>query len=194
MRLTIAIGLGLVLSACTASGPHGPVIEPGHVFPGDNLSVTWPNSEGWHLSTSRRNEWVFAKQGTAPDDTYIAVISWFRLPSAITPPDFVAFIKQRADEDIDQKRFKDLKSSVEYSDERKYPCVHYHAQATDTEPLTESGRKAPLLLQVEHFDCKNPLLTDMAFAAVYSHRGNEPDPEFQQEAADFFAGIQVPGH
>src|SRR5690348_7516633 len=158
MRLVIAIVIGFAISGCTSSAPRGPAVEPGHVFPGNNLTVTWPNSDGWHLSLSHRYEWVFAKQGISPDETYVAVISWIDLPSVTTPQDFVAFVKGISDADVNRSRFKDLASTVEYSGERNYPCVRYRATAEDTEPKTKSGGTTPLILEIESLTCQNPLL------------------------------------
>ncbi|MGH6975387.1 MAG: hypothetical protein ACREED_00005, partial [Stellaceae bacterium] len=195
MRLVIAIVIGFAISGCTSSIPRGPTVQPGHVFPGNNLTVTWPESDGWHLSVSHRGQWIFARQGTSPGEIYIAVISWIDVPSALAPQDFVAFVKRFTDADIGGSRYKTLESTAEYSSEREYPCVRYRATSVDTQPQTiEPGWRTPLPLEAESLTCENPLLKNVAFAVAYSHDGNHPDPNFHGDAANLFAGVQVPGH
>ena len=199
IRRALAGALGLALAACTPTStsqapPPGPAVSPGQVFPGDNLTVTWPASEGWHLADTKPTQWSFAKRGTQPDETYGAIISWHDLPPDITTPrEFEIFVKQAADAD-NANRFANLRSAAEFSEARPYPCVNYRALGQAAPVPGQPASAKPLLLEELLLVCKNPMFPSVAFAAAYSHRGAAPDPHFDDDAANFFAGIQVPGH
>jgi hypothetical protein len=198
LAVVLVLMLGVALVACTPAAhepPPGPAVAPGQVFPGENLTVTWPtNAEGWHLSQAQAARWSFTKRGAQPDDSWGAVISGHALPPDITTrEEFRLFVKQAADAD-NADRFGNLRSEAAFSDARKYPCVRYRAAGVDALALAQSDGKKKLVLEEQLLVCKNPLLSNVAFAAVYSYRGAAPDPNFDTDADDFFAGIQVPGH
>ncbi|HVO04061.1 MAG TPA: hypothetical protein VMT54_17820 [Candidatus Cybelea sp.] len=187
----MALTWAVILSACTApsTGP-GRAVPPGYLFAGRYLDITAPNSAGWRLVSEKPDLWAFARNGSEPDETYIASVATFDLPAAISRDDFVALVRRNAERDSNPDRFKDVRSTVELS----YPCVHYQATAEDTQAKTRTGDRRPLVFEMVGLYCQDVLLRDMGFAAIYSHRGNTADPQFQKDAADFVAGIRVPGH
>jgi len=210
-RLVASAALTLVLSACTISDFNsGRRVSPAEPFTGPYLDFSAPNSKGWHLNAGQTNKWVFAKVGSEADETYIASITKFALPSAISHDDFIARIKKEAELLENPNRFNNVRSRLEFSDAREYPCIRYRATSDDTQPniksedtrsylldirgLSTSIDGRSLVFEMDALYCNNPLLTNEGFAASYSHRGPRADPQFENDAAEFIKGIQVPGH
>jgi hypothetical protein len=135
------------------------------------MNVRTPNSQGWQLVRSSRNGMEFAKPGRSRGESLSAQILMFGLEPTQTPEQFVALIEGGIKRDTDPDRFDVLKSTVEYSTERGYPCVRYSATVRDKEAQTSPSTKEVLFLETEGLYCRHPVRLTTGFAAIYSNRG-----------------------
>jgi hypothetical protein len=191
--LAVALAPTIAIPAIAAPESERPV-PPGFPYKGRFLNIMAPNSEGWQLVSDQPSRWTFAKRGSDPDASYIASITKFAVPSTISRDDFMALVRKGVEQEENADRFKNVHSVLEFSDARRYLCVHYRATADDTQAKVGSEETQPLFFEMDGLYCQDPLMTNAGFAAIYSYRGNQADPQFEKQASEFIAGIQVPGY
>jgi hypothetical protein len=162
------------------------------MFKGSYIDVRAPTSEGWHLVDSSVKGMAFAKPGRAPGETFGAQLLMFDLQPTESPEQFVTLIKEAIQKDTDPKRFDIVESSIDYTSERGYPCVRYHAVLNDKEAQTSRSTKEQLLLETQSLYCRHPVRTNTGFATIYSYRGRSRYSGLAEEAQDFIQGAQVP--
>jgi hypothetical protein len=184
----------LALSACAAPArrPASRPVSPGQNFPGEALDIRAPNSHGWSLMSSNPGEVVFASDGAAPGESFIANVTAFAPPKEEGRERFLAYVKEGVAKDTPPPRFNILRSEIKPSTRRPYPCVSVEYAAEDTQAQTSRSKRETLLLEVVSLYCLHPVRKDLALAIVYSHRGRVKDPALAAAAADFIEGVQVP--
>jgi hypothetical protein len=169
------------------------MVTPGFPFKGRYLDITAPNSDGWQLLSDQPSLWTFGKRGSEPNESYMASVKKFALPSSVSRDDFTVLVKKGLEQQENPERFKNFHSTLEVSEARKYLCIHYRATGDDTQAKVGSN-ELTMILELDGLYCQHPLMTNAGFAAVYSHRGNRADPQFEREATEFIGGIRVPGY
>ena len=106
---------------------------------------------------------------------------------------FVDAMRRRFEAESPSDRFKPIKSSLEYTDQRGYPCVRYRSEAQDTRAQVSATKTASLRLEVLSLVCRLPAPGGMAFSASYSSRSETTDPDFEIAAMFFIEGRPTPG-
>lgn len=165
-------------------------VEPAEVFVGDYITVKAPASEHWFLNQSSGNGMIFGKEGASRMESYIAAVSMFELTPTNTPAAFEELIRGAVRKDIPLERYQVQRESLNFTEERGYPCVRYQTTARDKNPR---GSDAPLLLAIDGLYCRHPQRQDTGFAIIYSFRGKGQDPHLRFDAESFIQGVQVPG-
>lgn len=181
----------LLLSFDVLSQPFRPV-SPGQEFKGGYINVRTPNSEGWQLVRSSRDGMEFAKPGRSRGENLGAQVLMFGLEPTQSPEEFLALIRRGITRDTDPKRFEVIKSTIEHSAERGYPCIRYSASLRDGEAQTSPSTREVLLLETEALYCRHPVRDTTGFAVIYHYRGRASYPSLRDEAEDFIRGVQVP--
>lgn len=167
------------------------ILQPGQTYSGPLLNIKSPQTAGWQLYQSSPAGMVFAKLGGSHGESYIANVASFALKKTGNSDQFLALIKQKIEQDAAPERFIPLDSKYQYNDERGYPCVKFIAVTIDKGAAIRPPHADPTLEMIGLY-CKHPQEEDLGFAAVFSHRGEEKDPNFAAEADSFIAGVQVP--
>jgi len=182
------------LSACAIPTPvsESQNVPPGKIYAGKVLNITAPNSEGWKLLKSTSSGMAFARNGSAPDESFVAAVVIFDPPQTNSPKEFEAIIVKGAQSDAETKRFSTTEFTHQFTSVRGYPCVQMHNISEDRQAQTGNNKTETLILQNEHLYCRHPVQTNVGFAITYSHRGKSLHPNFQNEAHSFIEGIQVP--
>lgn len=184
------------LSACATSTqvrePQN--VLPGKVYAGKLLTVTAPNSEGWHLLKSDSSGMAFARKSTLPGESFAAQVAIFDSPQTDSPVEFEAFIVKGARSDADTNRFSTSMFTHQFTSARGYPCVQIQNISEDRQAKTGPNKTETLVLQNEHLYCRHPVQKNIGFAVTYSHRGIGLHPDFQKEAHSFIEGVFVPSN
>jgi hypothetical protein len=191
MRRTNAL---LLCALALARSAHaGPVpIPAGKQWIGDILNIRAPDSPGWSLLQSTPGTWAFARNGSAPDETYAASVTAFPVPATASPEEFAALVKAGVARNTSPDRFVVHSSTFAATTARGYDCIGYDALADDNKARPRFIGYDKQLLQIHALYCHHPRVTTLGFAISFSHRGDAPDPEFAHAGEDFIAGIQVP--
>ena len=172
----------------------GPV-SPGHLFTGLYIDIRAPNSDGWHLTGSSSLGMEFARKGKTKNQTFGAQVLLFPWRGDRGPAGFMSQIREAFEADWRLDRYEKIEEKFFYSDKRKYPCVRINTLFKDKAALTIDKTRKTLLFQMGALYClhPDPNLKGRAIAIIYSHRGSSLHPDFDEEAQDFFDGVQVPG-
>lgn len=167
-------------------------VPPGKMFRGDVLNIRAPNSEGWGLDQSSPGLWSFGRDGAKSGESYVASVLAFDLIETTSTEDFLALIKQGIEGDTSSDRFAVSDAIYDYTDARGYPCVKYQATTEDKKARTSFFARVRQKLQIYSLYCRHPTRPGLGFAISFSHRGADPDPEFEKQAQDFISGVDVP--
>lgn len=185
-RCLVALVLGVCCLHASAQG-----VAAGQVFTWSSLTIRAPNSEGWRLGFSSDTIMAFGRRGPASNESYTAQVILFELPESRDRDDFVSLIKQGIEKDTSPERFTTIEASVEYTEQRSYPCVRYKGLLQDKQARTPSGRES-LKLQVHSLYCRHPRRQGAGFAIIFSHRGAGLVANLDSQATAFIDGVQVP--
>jgi hypothetical protein len=194
-RLVVAAAVVLSAFYQGASGADNhPALAPNQDFSNPLLQVRAPASEGWFGSERSANYIAFGKRGSNSSESFIAQVNLFRLPTFADSAAFTEYIREQVIKGAPTDRFETLESNVQYTAERGYPCVSYHAVSNDEKPRTSSFFRRTLRFEIYALYCQHPLKPGLGFMAAYSHRGGDIDAALAKEAADFIDSIQVTPH
>jgi hypothetical protein len=161
------------------------------MFAGPLISVRAPTTGKWLLT--RRSDTAITFGGGEIGKTFIAEVAMFRLAPAATPEEFEALVRKNTapNVDIDPKypdRYELLEQSVNYSRERRYPCVRYRAVTKDKRA---KGTKEPQFLEMDGLYCRHPAHPTSGVAIMYSHRGLARHAMLRDEAERFIQGARL---
>jgi hypothetical protein len=171
-----------------------PALTPNQDFSNTLLQVHAPASEGWFGSEQSTDHIAFGKRGSSSSESFIAQVNLFRLTAFADSAAFTEYIREQVIKGAPTDRFQTLESNVQYTAERGYPCVSYHAVSNDEKPRTSSFFRKTLRFEIYALYCQHPLKPGLGFMAAYSHRGGDIDAALAKEAADFIDSIQVTPH
>lgn len=168
-------------------------MAPGTVIPGKTLNVRSPNSDGWILMVSEPYGMVFGRKGHAPGEGDEAQVLVSPLSESEAEEKFIDYVKERVAKETTPKRFVLRQSDIGYTKDRKYPCVRADYTEDDTKARTSPTTTEKLLIESHALYCMHPTRKNIAFAAIYSHRGKKTDPAVRAAAADFIEHVVVSG-
>lgn len=195
MRLVIAAAFVFCAfyQGASAAG-NRPALTPNQDFSNPLLQVHAPASEGWYGAERSTDHIAFDKRGSNSSESIIAQVNLFRLPTFADSAAFTEYIREQVIKGAPTDRFETLESKVQYTAERGYPCVSYHAVNNDEKARTSSFVRKTLRFEMYALYCQHPLKPGLGFMAAYSHRGGDIDATLAKEAADFIDSIQVTPH
>jgi len=174
MFSTSFTALFLLVGGLSLAGTH-PAISPNQDFSNSILQVHAPASSGWYGISRSATQIAFGKAGSSADETYIAAVFLFRIPTFPTLDAFTEYVRQGVIKDTPADRFEGLESKVEYSPERGYPCVRYHGISNDRKAKTSAFFQKKLRLEDVSLYCEHPSKPGLAFRVSFSHRGGSAD-------------------
>lgn len=182
MKLRTTVCVALVTLLPMACGAQEPVPPDKYVTP--YLSVTPPTAGGGWRQVSQSKTDVTYGRGDK-NGSFVAMVKLFRMPPAASPAEYEKLIRDLTAKDVDPQRpdrYGMLEQTVEYSAERAYPCVRYHAVSLDK---AARGASEPQVLEMDGLYCRHPKDETLGAAILYSHRGAERAPGFGEEAEVF---------
>jgi len=168
-----------------------PALTPNQDFSNPLLQVHAPASEGWSGSERSTDHIAFGKRGSSSSESFIAQVNLFRLPTFADSAAFTEYIREQVIKGAPTDRFETLESNVQYTAERGYPCVSYHAVSNDEKARNSLFFRKTLRFEMYALYCQHPSKPGLGFMAAYSHRGGDIDATLAKEAADFIDSIQA---
>jgi len=174
----------------SATANH-PAVSPDQDFSNHTLQLHSPASDGWYGFAQTPSLIAFAKSGPNANESFIAQVNLFHLPTFPDSEAFTEFVREAVIKGSPTERFETLEVNVQYSPERGYPCVTYHAVSNDRKARVSFLFKKTLRFELFALYCQHPLKPGLGFSAVFSHRGGNPDENIDKEAAAFIDSVQV---
>ena len=193
----LAVAVACVVCASyqgASAADNHPALTPSQDFSNTLLQVLAPASEGWFGSERSTDHIAFGKRGSSSNESFIAQVNFFRLPTFADFAAFTEYIREQVIKGTPTDRFETLESNVQYTAKRGYPCVSYHAVSNDEKARTSSFFRKTLRFEIYALYCQHPLKPGLGFMAAYSHRGWDIDAALAKDAADFIDSIQVTPH
>jgi hypothetical protein len=172
----------------------GRSFDPGHAFRLGVLQVNAPLTGGWERLRTRGKAIAFARRGQAEGETQFALVEILDWPAPGNRDEFISIVRRGLEAEASPSRFHPIESSLEYRDERGYPCVRNRNAAQDTQARVSATGTASLRLDVLSLICVLPGSGGKAFAASYSSRTIGGDAAFDVAAASFIRGIAIAGN
>ena len=194
-----SIGLPIIAAVVALCAPNKdlsaaanrPAVSPNQDFSNPLLQIHAPASDGWHGFARSANLIAFGKSGSSADESFIAQVNLFHLPTLPDSEAFTEFVREAVIKDSPADRFETLDVNVQYSAARGYPCVTYHAVSDDKKAHVSFLSRKTLRFEVFALYCQHPLKPGLGFSAVFSHRGGSIDENLDKEAAGFMDSVQV---
>lgn len=186
--IVAAAMLSPFLGAGPAAASHP--VAPNQDFSNPLLQVHAPASTGWFGMTQTTDKIAFGKQGVLGDESFVAAVFLFHIPTFATSDSFTEYVRDGVVKDSPPDRFDSVELSVQYSSERSYPCVRYHGISIDKKAQILFFKKK---LRIENIAlyCQDPDKPGLGFAVSYSHRGGSDDTNIGEEAESFIDSVQV---
>ncbi len=173
------------------SSPDQPVAS-GQILDDDFIQLRVPNTDGWRRIDTGAGKISLSRRGILQGETFGAQVILFGLEPTDSVAELTTLIKRGAEQDAPADRFSVLHSKFEANENRGYPCVRHDGVYEDRKARTSPNATGTLTLQVSALYCRYPGLTNIGFAAIYSHRGEVLHPTFASEAENFLEGVRVP--
>jgi hypothetical protein len=185
-----------VVALCSLSGYVSaagsyPSVNPNQDFSNPTLQLHSPDSSAWHGYVQTPTMIAFAKTGSIPHESFIAQVNLVRLPAFADSEAFTEFVREDVIKGSPTERFETLEVNIQYSPDRGYPCVTYHAVSNDKKARVSSLFRKTLRFEIFALYCQHPLKPGLVFAVVYSHRGGTTDENIDKEAGTFIDSVQV---
>jgi hypothetical protein len=189
--ILIACYLAILPSVSTADDTRHPSLSPAQDFSNSMFILLTPNSKGW-VGLSRSPATIsFGRVGSSRTDSDVAAVTLFSIPEGLSPEGFLAHAKDGLERDAPAPRFEVKESLIRLSQARSYPCVEYDATSIDHGKQLLFLPRKDLLLRLIALYCQYPNKPGLGFSISFSHRGTELPPNFDAEAQDFIAGVEV---
>lgn len=170
---------------------HQPV-APYTLSEGPYINIHTPDSYGWKLIGRGKKGMFFAKDGSSPDESFIAGITHYEMESTKNQEEFLRMTLKLFEVENESSLFELLESFSRYTNERGYPCVFMDYVYIDKKAKVHNKETKKLTLQIINQTCRHPVESDTGFAIMYSHRGHSLYENIEQEAISFINGVQVP--
>lgn len=177
---------------CLTTTAFAQAVKPGQLFGYSLLEIRAPDSNGWQISGGGHGTITFGRRGSTSNETFIAHVSEFSLPSTENAAEFLAFVRNNVEKDSAPQRFTPIETKFDYTEERGYQCVRLKSITEDTQAKTGLFSRESLKLQVSSLYCRNPRQSTIGFLASFTHRGPALYANFDSEAESFIRGIVVP--
>lgn len=184
------MALSLSFGEVSAAATH-PAVSPYQEFSNPILQVHAPDSDGWSGITQTPDRIAFGKSGSTAGESFVAAVVLFRIPEFPNSEAFTEYIREGVIKDLPSDRFEATDSNIQYSSERGYPCVRYHAIAIDRKARTSVFVTKKLRLEDFALYCQHPTKPGLGFSVSFSHRGGDADEKIDAEAAAFMDSVQV---
>jgi hypothetical protein len=179
------------LASNMAFAEKSPPLNPGQDFSIPMMKIYSPHSEGWRVQARSNGLLAFKKDGAAAEQTYVATVQFMRLATFPNADAFTEFVREAVVKEAPTNRFDVLETSVQYSEERAYPCVKYKSVSVDKKSRVSLFVTKRLKLQVVALYCQYPDRPGVGYAVSFSLRG-EVEQNIDADAASFIDSVQIP--
>lgn len=162
-------------------------------FSSKELSLLPPQEKGWYTPwNSRLGELYFYKNGKVPMQTYQCETTFLPVDKNFTTQDeFLEFVKQSKQSDIDTKGFKNIEHSYNLNKRYSSYCVEYKQTATDTKHTTSD--ETNLIIKKYGYIFVHPKLPKYIVDIGYSEKGIDKDftSSFQKIGDEFIDNLII---
>jgi hypothetical protein len=192
MRIVLArllAGLSSLCAGISVAATHP--VSPNQDFSNPTLQIHAPASEGWYGIARTTSGIAFGRNGATGTETFVAAVILFHIPKFPDSDAFTEYVREGVAKDSPPDRFEPIESSVQYSSERSYPCVRYHAISMDKKVHIAPFFRKDLRIENIALYCQHPAKPGLGFAVSYSHRGGRGDYNIGEEAESFIDSVQV---
>jgi hypothetical protein len=193
VTVTTIVLLSAPLTEILAANNH-PSLSPNQDFSNPLLQIHAPYSEGWFGSERTDHSIVFGKAGSSAHETIAAAVILFHLPAFSDSEAFTQYVREAVITGSPTERFETFDVNVQYSGDRGYPCVTYHAVSNEKKVRVSLFSTKTLRFELFALYCQYPSKPGLGFMASYSRRGGGSDANMDREAAAFIDSIQVTPH
>jgi hypothetical protein len=169
-----------------------------------------PQGEEWAVLQRNNGAVVLAKEGKAPEETWVISITVSGIPEFASQEKFLEhLVKARNDYGPDPDRYEKLKIDVEPYAGRKDFCARLYTLVIDKKPVTKADKEARgfsavthaigkaiapthLTLEVYGYACRHPTNRNIGLVFEYSRRfpGNVSDVGQRERAEKAFAALK----
>lgn len=190
LTVTVALVLSAPPHQLLAASNH-PALSPHQDFSNPLLQIHAPDSKGWFGSERTDHSIVFGKAGSHAHETIAASVILFHLPAFSDTEAFTEYVREAVITGSPTERFETFDVNVQYSGDRGYPCVTYHAVSNENKVRVSLFSSKTLRFELFALYCQHPFRPGLGFMAAFSRRGGGADANMDQEAASFISSIQV---
>lgn len=191
LRLVASVMVLSLSFAEAAVAETHPAVRPNQEFSNPIIQVHAPGSDGWYGVVQTQDRIAFGKTGSTPGETFVAAVVLFRVPIFADSEAFTNYVREGIIKDSPSERFETIESNIQYSSEREYPCIRYHAITNDRKARTSAFSTKRLRLENFALYCQHPTTPNLGFSVSFSHRGGSYDQKIDAEAAAFIEAVQV---
>ena len=179
----------IFLSSCSTLEKK--VIPSKYLLRSDYLTIYSPNSHGWGIVKNTRSQTAFAKKLPGEYATLAAEVIIFQISKPIeNEQDFFEYVKKLPLFN-NTNRYKIISRKYDLYKKRSYPCVKEESLIQDKKAKINSSQTKELIMEIKSIICQDSKLKNVGFKIGYSHRGDFPYENFEEEAMQFIEQIEL---
>ena len=95
------------------------------------VSFSPPSGRIWYFLGRSAEEAALAARGSSRDETYVTAVSTYRLPSELSPDEFLAWVKAQRAAEPQAVRYELIHNDEQLYAERPEVCVKYRSTSKD---------------------------------------------------------------
>ena len=130
MRLIVIVALTFTLSACVGASQR-PQISGGERVTLAGVSFVAPANKSWIVLVQSTYQITVGTKGDNPNETLIASVSTFQIPTFSSPQDFLSYVKSARAAEPKTGRFEIIKNDEQLYVARSERCVKHEAESKD---------------------------------------------------------------
>lgn len=130
MRSIVIAALILTLGAC-AGVPQLPQVPGGQKVTQAGVSFVAPANKSWSVLVQSTYQFTLGANGDNPNETLIANVSTYQIPTFSSPQDFLTYVKSGRAGEPKTGRFEVVKNDEQLYAERAETCVKHETESKD---------------------------------------------------------------
>jgi hypothetical protein len=186
-RIFIAV-IALITAGC-ASQPRYPLFESGQRVSQPGISFIAPSGSTWSVFLHTNYQFVLARNGKTPNESYIVNVSVMQLPALSSNAAFLEHVKKGRTAEPQTGRFEVIRNSEELGTQRKETCVMHRSISKDF------GAKRGgdyTIYETYGMNCIHPSKPQIGMFIELSRKAppDSPDPGFEQLGVELLASVR----
>jgi hypothetical protein len=128
MRLIVIVALTFTLNAC-AMAPQYPQFPGGQKITQAGYSFIAPANKSWTVLVQSTYQITLGTKGDNPNETLIASVSTFQIPTFSSPQDFLSHVRSARAAEPQTGRFEVIKNDEQLYAARSETCVKHEMES-----------------------------------------------------------------